>query len=497
MRSIKSKKPWRRLRPVGYGRENMDSDIVTQADFLREYYPTSHRINSTLFYPNIYREIKTPIENEDGSVSYKTRYYEEEIPRFSFAFQQIIAIKQIVHLCGNDVQFDLLNKESESDKSVLEAFRDGWQEKDLELAFYELAKSVKTTGDGAIAAYLENGEYSWLSLSFLKGDRLYPHYDHRGKLSLFARAFTDYDEQGENLQNFVEVWDNTNYYLLQDKDGAIATFERQGLELDGYEIVKQHPHGFQRVPIAYHRDDNGACWSMSQRSIELYEESFSQMAQNNKAFGEPILYFKGDNIDCVPNVNGTLKMITMGNEDSAGYLPGQSASDSYQKQLDLTYKMIYEQSFAVIPPELKSGDLPAAALKILYSPAYEKAVIDCADFQNALSDMVEMFAYGYGLEKKMTIDFANIPLKWWLKPYVHVNWSTTVSDLAQAVNSGFISKETASERLSEYATPKEFARILAEKQREVAESIEAELEKAKRQQEISPKSSPSNSEPQP
>lgn len=469
------------MQPSGYGTEILSSEIVTQADFQREYFPSSHKINSHLFYPNIFREIEEDVENAAGEIVRKKRYYEEEIPRYAFAFQQIICAKQIVHLCGNDVQFDLLNKENPSHKGNLELFKDGWQEKEMEIAFYELVKSVKRTGDGAIATHWENGEFSWTSLSFLNGDKLYPHYNRNGKLSLFARAFSDYGEEGETLQSFVEVWTDTHYYLLLDNKEAKATFPNHNLELDGYEIIEERLHGFPRIPIAYLRDDNGACWSMSQDSIELYEESFSQMAQNNKAFGEPVLWLRGDDIDCVPNTNGSLKILTMGKQDEAGYLEAQSASESYQRQLDLTYKMIYEQSFAVIPPELKSGDLPAAALKILYSPAYEKGVIDCSEYQKSLSDLVELFKFGYGLEKQRTLDFANIPLKWWLKPYVHVNWSTTVTDLVQSVQAGILSKETASERLSEYATPKEYARILDERQREVVDQIEAEIIKMKRQ----------------
>lgn len=103
-------------------------------------------------------------------------------------------------------------------------------------------------------------------------------------------------------------------------------------------------------------------------------------------------------MDIQHDLNGTIKTLSMGTDDKASYLSSQSASESYMKQIDTLYKMIYEQSFSVIPPELKSGDLPAAALKILYSPAYEKAMIDAAEYQDVLRDMVELFAYGYGVE---------------------------------------------------------------------------------------------------
>ena len=109
--------------------------------------------------------------------------------------------------------------------------------------------------------------------------------------------------------------------------------------------------------------------------------------------------------------------------DKVSTLQAESASDSYMKQLDTLYKMIYEQSFAVIPPELRSGDLPGVAIKLLYSPAVEKAMSDAPEWQPFLNDMVRIFSFGYGIEVEMTSDFATLPLKYWIRPYVHINES--------------------------------------------------------------------------
>ena len=44
----------------------MEFEIVTQADFIREYYPTGHAINDPAFYPDIYREEEETVYNENG-----------------------------------------------------------------------------------------------------------------------------------------------------------------------------------------------------------------------------------------------------------------------------------------------------------------------------------------------------------------------------------------------------------------------------------------------
>lgn len=500
-REIKTKRPWKRILPNGYMQhgvfkfgddftppvENLQYIVTTQADFLKEYYPSGHAINDEHYYPDIYRSTVEPVCDAEGNDTGRTQKvtYKECVPRYSFAFQQIITTKQLVHLCGNDVQFELnIANPTETQQADFKLFREGWMGKDMEVSFYEAAKSVKITGDGAVVGYLHKGKFGYKSLSYLNGDLLYPHYDSiTGEMLLFARSYSDYDEEGNTVTEWLEVWDKTYLTRFKRSGDQYKTFKDKLLGLfnvDGYALVSKNSHGFPFVPVAYKRTDEGACWTASQDSIDAYEMSFSQMAHNNQAFGEPILYLQGENVEMVHDINGTLKTLTMGTDDKAGYLESQSASESYMKQLDTLYKMIYEQSFAVIPPELRSGDLPAAALKILYSPAYEKAICDSAEYQSFLNALVEIFIYGYGVETKKSIDFKNLPIKWWIKPYVHVNTSALVTDLATCVQNGFISKETATERISEYATVGEWDRVMKEyKQQQEADLLyEEDLLKA-------------------
>lgn len=492
-RDIKTKKPWRRIKPTGYlsggdysfaddvtaKDESLLFSVVSQGDFLREFYPSGHSINDPSYYPDIFKEESVPVVDASGNETgeHQRRLYRERVPRYAFAFQQIITTKHLMHLCGNDIQFELsTNSPTEKQQDYFHLFKEGWLSKDMEIAFYEAAKSVKITGDGAVVGYLNGGKFGYKVLSYLNGDTLYPHFDSTtGKLSVFARSYYDYDDKGEIITEWLEVWDKTTLRRFKKAGDKYQSFMDKLLgvfNLSGYTLVSEKPHGFNFIPVAYQRDDDGACWSASQNSIDGYEITFSQMAHNNQAFGEPILYLQGENVEMQHDVNGTLKILTMGVDDKAGYLESQSASDSFIKQLDTLYRMINEQSFAVITPELRSGDLPAAALKILYSPAYEKASRDAAEYQSFLNTLVEIFTYGYGVEEEKSIDFANLPIKWWIKPYVHVNTSAVVADLAQCVQNGFLSKETASERITEYSTVGEWDRIMKEyKQQQSADLL--------------------------
>ncbi len=499
-RDIKTKKVWKRVMPFGYlsgsqfssteepvaaPYDNLVYRTISQADFLREFYPSGHAINDPTVYPDIYKEEIVPVYDDNGEqISTTRKIYKECVPRYAFAFQQIIALKQIVHLCGEDIQIDLnTDNPTEEQKSNTLLVRTGWAAKNMELAFYEAVKSVKITGDAAHVGFVNNGVFGYKTLSFLTGDTLYPHFDPiTGELIVFARSYYDYDEDGNKITEWLEVWDDTNLIRYKRGKRGITNKIRDIFGLEGYKEVYRKEHGFPFVPVAYKRDNDGACWTHSQDSIEEYELAFSQMAQNNQAYGFPILYLQGDGETAIGkefDMNGSIKVLEMGKEDKAGYLNAPNASESFMKQLDTLYKLIYEQSFTVIPPSLKSGDLPAAALKILYSPAYEKAMIDSQEFQPFLNDMVKIFLYGYGLEMKKTIDFINLPLRWWIKPYVHVSESAMVADLATSVQNGFLSKQTASEKISMYSTVSEWDRIIKEQKAKRAAELEAEIERMK------------------
>ncbi len=483
-RQIMVRRPFKRILPEGYkeavgevyGNRDMKEpfdipkyQIITQTDFLREFNPSGHAINNPLVYKDVLRQ--DPESKE---------WYREEVVRCAFAFQRIITIKHLVHLCGNDIQFEMEgDNENDKVKETFFKFRTGWAVKDMEIAWYEAAKSVKITGDTAFVGYLRRGKFYWKVLSFEKGDTLYPHFDNvTGELILFARSYSDYDDKGNSVTDWLEVWDEK--YLRRFKRGRsgydkIKQVIKGLFGLDGYEFVSEQEHGFTFIPVAYHRTESGACWSPSQDSIDQYEMAFSQLSQNNRAYAFPIMYFKGENVDIQGGVDNTVKCITMGTDDEAGYLNKQDVSTAFEKQLDTLYKLIYEQSFAVIPPEVRSGDLPGVAIKLLYSPAFENAMKDAQEYNRLIDDMVRIFTYGYGVETENLIDLQNLSVYAWIKPYIHLNESELVQNLAVCVQNGFLSRQTANEQIQMYSNPRDWDRIMREKKEEQQADLLYEL----------------------
>lgn len=482
MRDLLTKKPFTRVMPDGHydhgmrfgdpmeespSRDYLHRKVVTQEDFARELDPYGHLINDREYYPDIWRQDTR--EGGDGL------WYLEEVPRYAFSFQYVILHKQLTHLTGNDIQFELADKKDDDNaRHTYNMFKRGWQERNMETAWYKLAKSVKATGDGAMVGFLDNGHFGWKVLSFQYGDKLFPHYDLKtGRMNTLARTYCNYDETGRIVNRFVDVWDDTYYYRFKAGGDASTIMEKfthavmNMFNVGGYMLDAKEPHGFDEIPVAYHRDDMGACWTYSQETIDNYEMSFSRMAQSNHDFGLPIMFVKGEGSEEVSkqDMSHASKIFFLPSDGDMGFLSKQDASAAYNKELEVLEKQIYTQSFAVIPPELKSGDLPAAALKILYSPAYEKAMSDANEYDEVVDKMVDIFSFGYGVEINKQLQFKNTPISHYIKPYVHLNETELTNNLAIQVQNGFLSKQTASEK-SVYATPQEWDRILAEKKRE-------------------------------
>lgn len=486
-RNLLVKKPFTKLSALGSGGEEIPSASnagmktvkndrlmpveVTQSEMLRQLDPSAHLIYNKDYYPDIWRQ------DEDG------RWYIEKVPRYAFAYQRIILTKHLTHLCGNDIAFELADdNDDEHSREVLNSFMRGWNKKDMEIAWYQLARSVKSTGDGAIVGYMDKGKFGWKCLSFLFGDTLYPHYNRRtGNLEVFAREYTSYDDDREECR-FIDVWDNKYFVCLMEGNGPNAgNTENDGegereigvpipgdcllhsFDLGGFIPIECEPHNFDFIPVAYHRSDDGACWAMSQDAIDNYEMAFSRLAQSNHDFGLPILTVTGEGSEELTSADMSYasKIITLPSDGKAEFLNRQDASNAYNAELKMIEDQIYRQSFAVRTPELKSGDTPGVAIKMLYSDAVEKAINDAQLYQHAIHDIVEIFKFGYGIECKMRLDFQNTEISFYIQPYIHVNETERATILATAVQNGFCSKQTAAEKFT-LSTPQEWTRKLRE-----------------------------------
>lgn len=434
--------------------------IYSQADFLRQYYPSGHLINDHIAYPDVIKQ--------DPDTK---KFYVQPVTRCAFAFQYVIAIKRVMHLVGNNIQCELSGAyrndlSYKRDEMALLDFKQGWLDTDAQYNFYEAVNSWAIVADAAVVAYIKDGKARLKTLSFLNGDILYPHYADDGRdIELFARKYMSYDEKGKVVTEWVEIWDDKFYYKAKRgiSSSTIIQKIKEVFGLSGYTIIEKKLHGFNFCPVAYIRSKNGPCWINSQPIIEEYEEAFSNFAENNKANAFPVFYTKGEDVDIKGDVYGAVKAVSINDPNGeAGYLKQGDVSTSFNTMLKELYDKIYELSFAVKPVEPKSGDLPGVAVKLLYSPAIEQAIHDVYILTPFLHKLVKLVKYAYGWQINKQATLANLKTNSWIEPYVHQNDSEIFTNIATAVQNGFLSHQTASERIPKYAKNDEISRIIQE-----------------------------------
>ena len=445
-----------------YNYETPAKVIMSQADFLREHDVNAHKINSMKYWPNAI------MKDKESKVAAKIR------SRIAIAFQERILVKRLVTLTGNNVDLKLANsKRTKRDQEMLNLFREGWDTHNLETCIYQALKADGKTGDCAVNFYMSNGKIGWRVFSYENGEVLYPHYDPMtGRLAVFGRKYSVKDEKGNEVVDYLDVWDDVHYARYRyDRKGASGIINKTMdiFGLDGWAVDQEPiPHNFERIPIAYDRYGE-PFWANSQDSIDLYELTVSQLAENNQAYALRILYLLGGEMELQTNIDGTPSIINSAEPNAkVGFLEPADSSKSFELQLSILERAIMRNSFASETPELKSGsDLSSPTIRMMMMDSYQKAQDDALHFQPFLDDIVELFKYGYGIEAGKASDFNLLNVKAEIFPYVFMSETEVVSNIVQSVGIGALSKRSASEMLYDlgYGVISEYDRLL-EQERE-------------------------------
>ena len=436
----------------GPGLETVDSEgeirfeKKTQADFLREWYPSSHKINSIIYYPNRISKGK------DGRLQAKVH------TRIAIAYQQMIKTKRKTALIGNNVGMRLItNKGNQAHEDILARIREGWEESNMEIAIDKCLHSDFVTGDCAVYVYMADGKVGWRTFSYEDGDILYPHYHPlTGELCLLGRKYTVEAEDG-NEETYLDVIDDkffmTYKYSLSANDKGEWVAEGEPVR-----------HNFPFCPVAYHRSV-GPVWYPSQSLIESQEMSLSQFAENNLSYGLRILYTLGADFELSTQPDGTPTRIDSSDPNAkVGFLENALGADgAFAKQLEIGHKNIMRCSFAVETPEVKSGaDMSSLTVKMLFADSYIKAIEDSQEYQIFLDRVMFLFKYAYGICEELTPELSKVKVKPYLDPFVFMSETEIVNALVQLTAAGVLSRRTATEIAynSGYGTACEYERVL-------------------------------------
>ena len=438
--------------------DNVQRELRTQSDFIRQYHTTSHMINHIKYYPNTMY-----VNRETGAYQAKVR------SRIAIGFQERILTKRKEALLGNNVGMKLIS-DATNQKMIdrLSFFREGWEEKDMEVAVNNAIESDFLTADCAICMYMDDKKVGWRVFSFNNGDILYPHYDTlTGELVLFGREYYQEDWDG-NKHLYLDVWDKTFFATYKQKD------DNEGWEMEAPAVE----HNFPFCPIAYHRSENGPVWTASQSLIDGYEVAISQFSENNAAYALRILYTLGGDFEIMTNTDLTPNRIdSIDPNAKVGFLePAQGADGAFTAQLSIMEKNIMRGSFAVETPEIKSGaDMSSRTVKMLFADSYLKALSDSMEYQQFLNRAAYLFKYGYFVEKGKVSDVDSFKVKTYLDPFIFLSENDVIAGIQQLVTAGAMSVKTATELAYNigYSSPDEVNRINQEAHDQLVEEAKA------------------------
>ena len=164
----------------------------------------------------------------------------------------------------------------------------------------------------------------------------------------------------------------------------------------------------------------------------------------------------------------------LGEHDEASLLTKADASESFKLQLETQLRNIFLGSFTVTPPEVKSGDLPGVAIKLIYSPALELAMSDAREWDLFIDDMVAIFKEGYSKEVGHVSGFNSISVKGQITPYIHQNVAELMNILCQGVLAGTLSVESAASNVP-YGEKDEFRELNQNRRKEAATKFSADV----------------------
>lgn len=418
-------------------RSQIQYSYLSQDDFLREFNPESHQINSLKYYPNLLYMDK----EQSGKYQAKVR------SRVAVAWQRRIHTKRLVALTGYDPDISISRtKTDEASQEALKAFKEGWSLKGMDTAVHLAIAADGKVGDTALVGFKDNGKFGYRLFSYDKGDALYPHFDPMtGKIAIFGRRFKrdEYDDKG-NKETIVvlDVWDET--YYMQYREAT--SWEKQRGAGDWLVEVAPKPHKFGFCPVAYHRYGE-PFWSASQSLIEQDELALSQLAENNAQYALRILYTMGAEFEMEGSTDGTPRLISSTDPNAkAGFLEPADSSSSYELQLKTLEKEIMRCSFCVETPELKSGsDLSSLTVKMLNADSYLKALDDSREYRGFLDTIKDIFIEGYGTESMKRAEFLKLNVVVKLQPWVFMSEGDVVNTLVQLVSIGVLSKRSATE----------------------------------------------------
>ena len=426
----------------------VERTIVSQSQYMLELDPNSHKVLYDTNIPSITMKL-----NDGG-------YAEIEYKKMAVPWQRIIKDKQVLHLCGNKMQFTQLDSTpTEQQKKDFTTFKQYWDLRNQDGMRTKMVDAQKSFGDAGLLFYFDReGRVKSRLLSYKDGFVLCPHNDDNGDRLLECVYY-----KSDGII-YLDCYDDTYMYrFTQGEVNEIA---------DESGWVRKEPvrHGFSEIPLVTKRGD--VAWDKVQNIIEVYEVIYNIFLVIQKRHGWGILYIKGQFSDEGKRIAGAIILNdkTIDGDGSAEFKTPPTP-DGMLDTLELMEETIQKGSGCtfLLPKDVNiSSDISGTAIQLTQSLDNETAMQGAIDWQNVADKMCRLFKVGLakelvgqGIQPTAVTDFQNLHVAAAFKPWKPRSDSEYNNMLMSLKNSGLLSVKTGIQKNTE-STPDEEARIAQE-----------------------------------
>ena len=457
----------------------MKGKEVSQELYLQEYDPSKHSINSNGSIP----EFKVKINGVETT---------EKTIVVASARQKNIHTKQVLHLCGNELELTMLGikdpkkqlnllqnlysqkkqneiletKELEQKANFLN-FKEEWVHRNLKQYRDKAVSIQKSTGDcGTLFSYdTKNKKLKIKNISFADGYVIIPNYDDFGDMiacSLYYKV-----DDIEYIKMYDESYCTTFIKDTNNKEKSDSGFKQFDRVL----------HGFKTIPLIYKR--GYVAWEFAQSAIEMREVIMAINAVVIKRHGWHWLFLNGNLPDLEVTTNGGVTFLAAKNEDSnkadlkTVEYPEATGVDKLLESLDDEIQTASSTTM-ILPKYIKTGnDVSGTAVKVTMSMDYELALQTANDWQEWTDKFVDLVCQGFGLEEGNIAKYTDLRIKGSFKVWMPESEYQYNQMVLQLVQAKVLSGQTGRERCT-LANPDESERVMMERQQENAEKLEYE-----------------------
>lgn len=459
-----------RERSVSFGAKtavtlpNIKRTIIDQSQFIKELYPQSHDVVYDDNIPSVCVKVG------------KNSYREVKDVRIPLPYQEVIRDKHVLHLCGNPMDFTLLDENpSEQTLKDFVTFKQFWLERNMEGLKTAMVDAQKSVGDAGLLFY----------------------YDYKGRVKARILKYPDYtiithkDDNGDHVleclyysdssgHRYIDCYDDTNMYRITD-NSQIPENGDGYVSVNGWIEYPAQPHGFSENPLITKRGK--VAWDNVQTVIDMYETLYNIYYVIEKRHGWGILWIKGKFKDTGKRLAGNVILNSTGiNDDADAKYLSAPTGDGTLKMLDSLFDEIQIGAGATIllPKDVKTnGDISGVAIQLTQSRDIETALSGVTEWQNVANKMCRLFKEGVskelvesGQDETAITRFSetlhiSAKFKIW-KPYSETEYNNMLITLKGA---GLLSTQTGVE-LNTVSKPDEFSRVEKEKKEEEERALD-------------------------